>query len=217
MSFRARATAIAAAAALAASLGTAASANAAPAADGGAFVSWPNNGGGAGSMTITWPSGLNQLLLDDAASLAPHGFCYTAQLSDIGWQWTVACMNDDSGNLRSGVAGVSGHRIEAIAFAPGPDVADMCMQAHVQNIGWQNGNCAGPNTSSAVGTVGKALQMEKLSIWASGLNFHVESWLTSGGLTSDSTCDPENSANFLSVGTTGQARGLVTLDTYPGC
>lgn len=179
-----------------------------------AEVSWPNNGGGAGSMEIKWPDWVHTKLTDLAAS-SPYGFCYTAQLSDVGWDGNVSCVNGDTN--AQGIIGQPGHRIEAIAFAPGGKVADMCMQAHVQNIGWQYGNCAPGGGYSAVGTVGKALQMEDLAVWVSGLDFNASAALTDGEGIPASTCDGLYGPDTLRIGTTGEDIGLVQLFMAAGC
>jgi hypothetical protein len=183
-------------------------------ADAGAAVSWPDNGGGAGSTYISWPGWVHTKLMDLAAN-SPYGFCYTAQLSDVGWDGNVSCVNGDTSAMNR--IGQPGHRIEAIAFAPGSKVANMCMQAHVQNIGWQNGNCAWGGDYSAVGTVGRALQMEDLAVWVSGLDFHASAALTDGEGISTTTCGSSYGPDTLRIGTTGEDLGLIDLYMGAGC
>jgi hypothetical protein len=188
-------------------------ATAAYATNGGQYVSWPGGG-----ESIVWPIAVDSNLRWMAAHDAPNGFCFTAQLSDIGWDGYVSCMNSSGGSGNTVLAvGQDGHRIEAIAFAPGPNVAEMCLQAHVQNIGWQDGNCATPGLSSAVGTTGMALNMEDLRIWASGTDFGATAQLTDGEVVGSSTCVSTLGPDTLGIGTTGLDLGLVSLVLGSGC
>lgn len=45
----------------------------------------------------------------------------------------------------------------------------VCLQAHVQNIGWMSPVCtSGPGTEAVVGTTGRSLRMEAVRVWSPG-------------------------------------------------
>jgi uncharacterized protein YjdB len=92
--------------------------------------------------------------------------------------------------------------------------ASVCMNAHLQDIGWQGWVCADNPASATVGTTGQSRRMEALAIvtWGtSGIcaNAHLQDigwqgWACGG------------SGEVVTVGTTGQSRRMEALALQAG-
>ena len=89
----------------------------------------------------------------------------------------------------------------------------ICLQAHVQNIGWMTPVCTqGAGTEVAAGTTGRGLRMEALRVWSPGNTVSGRGHVSSIGWQPRVVSSAPGTQ--ISLGTTGQARQLEFVDLF---
>jgi|tagenome__1003787_1003787.scaffolds.fasta_scaffold20901980_1 uncharacterized protein YjdB len=135
-----------------------------------------------------------------ALSDAPRSICYRAHVQNEGWQdWT--CDGDIAGTMGQGL------RLEALQLEE-QGAGSICAAAHVQDIGWMNTRCAGDSGIVTVGTTGRSLRMEALSLNVGAGEICANAHLQNIGW-QGVTC-----GSAVTVGTTGQSRRIEALSIY---
>lgn len=105
-----------------------------------------------------------------------------------------------------------GLRLEALAVRQ-LDAKVICLQAHVQNIGWMTPVCTkGPGTEVTVGTTGRSLRMEALRVWSPDNRVSGRGHVSNLGW--QTRMVSSTSGGQISIGTTGQSRQLEFADLF---
>jgi hypothetical protein len=89
----------------------------------------------------------------------------------------------------------------------------ICLQAHVQNIGWMTPVCTqGSGTEATVGTTGRGLRMEALRVWSPDNRVSGRGHVSNIGWQARMVSSAPGAQ--ISIGTTGQSRQLEFADLF---
>ncbi len=127
-----------------------------------------------------------------------NGISYSVHIRNYGW------VHDSSGYIGRNLP------IEAINFNTRNGV-HLCLQAHVQNIGWMDPECAvSGGDDKTVGTVGEVRQIEALRVWSD--THHIDVFghqSVTGDIPVRTT---QRRGHVVMIGSEGQNRGLEQVE-----
>ncbi|WP_334148139.1 CAP domain-containing protein [Microbacterium sp.] len=105
-----------------------------------------------------------------------------------------------------------GLRLEALAVQQRAGKT-ICLQAHVQNLGWMTPVCTqGAGTEAVVGTTGRGLRMEALRVWSPDNTVSGRGHVSNIGWQARMVSATPSAQ--ISIGTTGQSRQLEFADLF---
>jgi uncharacterized protein YjdB len=133
-------------------------------------------------------------------ALAGPSVCYRAHVQDTGWQ-SWKCNGSTAGTIGES------RRLEALQLTT-QGVGRICANAHVQNIGWQGNWCAYDGQTVQVGTVGRGLRMEALTLSVPSGN------VCAAGHVQDLGWQGFWCGRAVTIGTTGQSLRLEAVSIY---
>lgn len=134
-----------------------------------------------------------------APTVLPQDFSVRSHVSQRGW-------------ISGGGTTGKGLRLEALGVQQrGSKV--LCLQAHVQNVGWMTPVCTrGAGTEATVGTTGRGLRMEALRVWSPSNIVSARGHVSKIGWQARMVSSAPGAQ--ISIGTIGQSRQLEFADLF---